>query len=1110
MASPPRILFSDCDTLRHTTTWPGSATDVNGWIQNPNFDDSSWNLIRNGAGNTGPDAPVPDGRVLNEWGTAPSVLGYNHWWSEIPNEGGVGVYEGHNYFRFTVDLSQDDLDNGVYLWAGCDYEGTVYCNGYHIGIPRTAWNFTSVCQVGTNVFAFEISDYAYPPPEPGYSYEAHEQAQDGLALDTWFWVHLQTGSTPIAPDCGACIELQETITDFDSPYYIYQYLDKGNGDYLIVTDEDIRRPDGSIWADPSAGGFVFGKTMVYLPDEDAVVYSVYTAPGTKLYKITEGGTPTLFGDNPGSGNYSAMSAEGVWQNPANGDLWTTSNTDLWFVWDAEGNWVAEYNNGSRPITIAPEVFSWAFDGQGNVYAGAYTGIYRARIEDWVATPNAPYPTSRTLDFEELLRYPLAGEGGIYGIAYHCGYVYFSHDDGELRRWPVDGTAADVEVIGGGGTIFPWGVTIVETNEDTLLFYVDYPSSRLHRMQICTTCESCWNWVDLGALPLDAEFGVVTTGNCVASSFTVAAVEYQGWGIPDGGAETVCVPGFSPTGVATDGVNIFIGSTDSLQGELYKTTFADPNSVTILASFEDGEHITYFNGFVYVAEFESSPSTIANGVYKVDPNTGAKTLFANCEPFVASYGPPYHLAFDQNTGHLYVTTLWHSVFEFDATGAYVTQHQHPGSSTTFYGISWSPVNGLLYMPNHGNGGQVITLDPTTGDFATVLSGIEATGTVYEGDDICAASNGRVYHADWNYDQIWSHDLYGGDIRIDYPFVGANRIGPQSLFEHDGWLYIADYSGQDRIARIPLCVDGDRKVFYSTDGDAYIHSASYPDLASTDTHVDGSFPYTYLLPYDGTITRYVYGMTLGPANELYVLVYRQQFGSSAGAEIWEFDTSNPNDTGTVVFYDPNDGGSNTGEMRGHIAYNPVDDRIYIAEWLGYWDGSQYFTSLASVDRTTWTRTNHVVFNNGFPMTTPPFMTESIAITPDGGVWFTVQNTTTFQTWMYRYDPITDTSASIELSNYSSKIDALSLPDNSVLFLEVADTYRITFNGSALTETLYSVADVDDDLGPYWLSSYGNGGPGEAWVFDGYNLWTYNTDCPAGCIGCWHVGMIGFPVL
>lgn len=206
----PRALFTKCDDLRYTDTYPG----LTAW-SSTSYDDSGWQLIQNGVGNIGSDAASPDGRDMPNWDGSPS-LGLAQWNSVMTGEGEqaqVGTEASTNWFRFTVDLTAEDLSDGVYIWTSCDYAGTLYVNGNHIGFTdRHGFNVTSVCTVGTNIFGFEVIDYAYPPPESGYSYEAHEAAQDGLALDTFFWVHLQTGSELIEVTCAPDGPLSATET----------------------------------------------------------------------------------------------------------------------------------------------------------------------------------------------------------------------------------------------------------------------------------------------------------------------------------------------------------------------------------------------------------------------------------------------------------------------------------------------------------------------------------------------------------------------------------------------------------------------------------------------------------------------------------------------------------------------------------------------------------------------------------------------------------------------------------------------------------------------------------------------------------------------------------
>lgn len=317
---------------------------------------------------------------------------------------------------------------------------------------------------------------------------------------------------------------------------------------------------------------------------------------------------------------------------------------------------------------------------------------------------------------------------------------------------------------------------------------------------------------------------------------------------------------------------------------------------------------------------------------------------------------------------------------------------------------------------------------------------------------------------------------------------------------------------RVGQMPDTITGDRaqiialtadKVFYASNGGtSRIRSAAYPALTSLNTknNNDGLGFYTYETEETAGITRTVWGITIGPAGKLYVLVEKDETGNSAG-EMWVFDTANPNDPGTIVATYPDSPGAD-GTMRGHIAYNSVDGRIYCAETHTRYDPNigEYYASLLSFDLSTWERTTHaryISWESGSVRGT-------LTVASDGGVWYS-------RTWdpLVRYDPNSGTLAEkpAPLALWGSFNDPFPLNDGSVLGYSGAagddPAYRYFFNGTAIVEERFAIADVPDSFGG-WAGVYG--GQNSAWGTDGVDqLWTYDTICTA--LGGPTVGFIGF---
>ncbi len=292
---------------------------------------------------------------------------------------------------------------------------------------------------------------------------------------------------------------------------------------------------------------------------------------------------------------------------------------------------------------------------------------------------------------------------------------------------------------------------------------------------------------------------------------------------------------------------------------------------------------------------------------------------------------------------------------------------------------------------------------------------------------------------------------------------------------------------------------RKVFYTNIQDNAIYSVNYPSMTPADTHDMGSWFYSYLADAgDGASYRYGWGMALA-GTKLYFLVERSSILATSrpsGAEIWEFDTTNPDDPGTIVYEDDDELGTGSGTMRGHMVYNPADDRIYIAEGYGYSDTTpfvEYHTSLVAIDRTTWTREELVTFSPA--TTTPPALAQySIALTGERLIWFMTFTTFNQAEFIHVYDTVTGATASVEMAPFDYVHDPYPMSHNSVLVWDEEEPIRFTFDGVEITSERFPAATLTE-TGPYWTSVYtpdGSGTAGETFTFGDDRLWVHNTSC------------------
>jgi hypothetical protein len=408
-----------------------------------------------------------------------------------------------------------------------------------------------------------------------------------------------------------------------------------------------------------------------------------------------------------------------------------------------------------------------------------------------------------------------------------------------------------------------------------------------------------------------------------------------------------------------------------------------------------------------------------------------------------------------------------------------------------------------------------LDPTDGSIVHYSPGIWGTswpyndnaGYIVDGWMSPQSAGGDWVAVTW---QIYDNDLGYTDYGIR--LVQANTSGV-TLGEFLA-LPIVDFPYG--IAVQPY--RHDRIVFSAFSNEPYIYAHKYPSLdkldAKSTTYNGGPAPlHTYNVYFDNTAERRVYGLTLLPDARLACLV-RNSGASTPGGEIITFDTSSLESPPVVeALYNA---GVEGGIMEGHIGYNHVDNMIYIADSYGYGVDPGYFpnnsgwgTSLIAIRVGTWQRYRVVEF----PLATGYEMVMGgMTVAGDGGVWYLTNVSGNPQaTYMHRYDPQTGTDhvfgepdgTPIPVGNINYwGVDPLALSDSTVLLYTGEEdwtaVYRYRWDDLRITRNRFNgIADLHAGASPDgWWGTYNNPDDvEEGWVWQGYNLWTYNRICSGG---------------
>lgn len=225
--------------------------------------------------------------------------------------------------------------------------------------------------------------------------------------------------------------------------------------------------------------------------------------------------------------------------------------------------------------------------------------------------------------------------------------------------------------------------------------------------------------------------------------------------------------------------------------------------------------------------------------------------------------------------------------------------------------------------------------------------------------------------------------------------------------------------------------EKVVYHTSSNDTWIYAATYPgvvDLVSTGTGR------AYEVGTSG-----IWGLAL-VGDDLYVATER---------ELRRFDIQNAADPGTIVADYWTGGGSGLDEWRGHMAYNPVDGYLYVADGFGNVGAGGPVTHLWRVDPSTGVRSAVVDFFQG--LGDPTISRSSIAVTGDGAVWFMANFGGSAPHHLYRWD---GTSLSSPAVVDASRGDALAL-DSTAVVVTRGDglAYRVD---DTMTVTAYPAAD------------------------------------------------------